>query len=200
MLITKMICPCVRVCVVFMEALHVCVSLLEHSGLGIYAEFGGLKGFGWLYSSHFHKARAFCICIGTFWCVFFFFFGWQLSAHLCFLSVSGCLTFLSSFVCQHAWTTLYQCVCEYVRMGNEQSVMPEREPSLFKLPSGFQASHLQTGTSYSLSSCLLFSLSSYLVYINLSLSSPVSLPCLTLSVFFPLHCQFLSLSHRDALL
>lgn len=166
---------------VFGEVANSRASLLEHTRFGIHAEFCGLKGFVWLYGSHFRKAPTFCICI----CTFLYSLWWQLPAHLCFLSVSGCLTFLSSFVCQHARMTLYQCMCVCaraclcvcVRMGNEQSVMPEREPSLFKLPSGFQASHLQTGTSCSPSLTL---------SLSLSLLHPLSLLCMSASVYPPI--------------
>lgn len=146
------------------------------------------------------------------------------SAHFCtFLffrdnCLHTCASFLSSFVCQHAWMTSHQyvCMCVHacvcVRMGNEQSVMPEREPSLFKLPSGFQASHLQTGTSCSLSLSLSFSHSSTLSLLCMSASvfPPILYVCLysvlprlliallSLSVCFSLQCQFLSVFRHDA--
>lgn len=120
---------------------------------------------------------------------------WRLPAHLCSLSIA-CLIFLAIALCanMHDWLVcamdVYACACmcvwECVRkregIGMSSLSCLRGSQSLFKLPSGFQASHLQTGISCSLLLSLHF-LSPW--------APPTPSPCLPLPAPFvrgPLFC------------
>lgn len=117
---------------------------------------------------------------------------WQLSAHLCsqsvfcfiFFAVALCASMHDWLVCACMYVCVPTCVCVCVywcvrkrkRIGMSSLSCLKGSQSLFKLPSGFQASHLQTGISCS----LLLSLS---IFVSLSPTPPCLHVCPRLCTF-----------------